>query len=275
MLVSPDEVRNEDTSGILPFQEYLLELDEKLNKREDNTIDCNEITDFSIRSCKQRYLMKERLAVLLNSPWHQVHGEARLLDPRGEILTEILAIPMKRDEKDYLFALKESFYNVHEDHIKRILLLFSSNIPCTVPEYMCSNLIGRFVAKEQKIVIVAYDKIFYSTDEKSALNNMRDNGVYVVTRKTMRHEVNKEIKKWTCTSKKDIHRFFDDTFGGDAMKERRNSYKFIEKNDEWHQESPYRRRKVRRAKQKKNKQCHLESCWKEEYVQNMLTELKI
>ena len=206
MLVSPDEVRNEDMSEIIAFQEHLLNLDTLISEKEERGNECNNTGDYQSKlTCSRRYILKNRICVLLNSPWREVHGEARLLDPNGEFLTELLEKPMNREEYNYLDSMRESFYNIYEDHVEYVIMLFSFNIPCTVPEYMCSKLIGRFVEKKGETVIVAYDKTFYSTNKELALSNMRDSGAYILARNLCRKEVNKEIlMKWCVKDLKGI-----------------------------------------------------------------------
>ena len=207
MLVSPDEVMNEDMSEIIAFQEHLLNLDKLISEKEKRGNECNNTNNHRPKlTLSGRYILKNRICVLLNSPWREVHGEARLLDPNGEFLTELLEKPMNREEYNYLDSMRESFYKIYEDHVEYVIMLFSFNIPCTVPEYMCSKLIGRFVEKNGETVIVAYDKTFYSTNKELALSNMRDSGAYILARNMCRKEVNKEILMKWCV--KDLKGFF-------------------------------------------------------------------
>lgn len=79
----------------------------------------------------------ERLVVLMNTGTHRMvrHGEARLLDPSGDIRKKILesefnSLRINNDDTVFLNILKKSFFSKF-DHEKYIICIFSHFIPCT------------------------------------------------------------------------------------------------------------------------------------------------
>ena len=174
-VVSSDEIRNGVYSCVENFREHL--------------ITCNSEPTFR---APQRYILKDRVIVLLNSPWNKSHGEARLFDPQREISNNTDERNNFR-EKDYLSTMKANFYKVFHKIEKAIILLFSFYIPCTVPTFMCSKLIGQFASDNNETVIVAYQTVFRETHLDSSYNYMTKQNVYVVGRKTIRKMVNLEI----------------------------------------------------------------------------------
>lgn len=119
-IVSFDEIDQED-HGIK--EEANRKLENALTTKNDSDIYHNYSLSF------------ERLVVLMNTPRTVRHGEARLLDPSGDIRKKILKTDfnssrIKNDETIFLNTLKESFVSKF-NHNKYIICIFSHFIPCT------------------------------------------------------------------------------------------------------------------------------------------------
>ena len=137
----------------------------------------------------QRFAQRGRVCVLLNAPWNMAHGEARLLDPMGKILFTFVDERLlqnccnacnRYEYKPYLCTMSEDFCSNFPDEIS-ILLIFSFYIPCTLPAYMCSNLISEFALKNKGIVIiVAYENVFWKTNKNLAVAFMNQLNIYLL-----------------------------------------------------------------------------------------------
>ena len=169
MMTSCREIRNRNYSAIDHFINILEELG------------CS--SDFH---APQRYFRRGRICVVLNAPWSQAHGEARLLDPTGEtVLTFVderyLRHYCTRNEfKPFLDEMTFHFRN-NFPRENAILLIFSFYIPCTIPKFMCSNLIGEFAqTRDDLTIIVAYESVFRKTKKHLARAFMNQDNVYVL-----------------------------------------------------------------------------------------------
>ncbi|MEW8547089.1 MAG: hypothetical protein AB2693_26540, partial [Candidatus Thiodiazotropha sp.] len=162
MVVSCHEIQNEDFSEMQRFSGFV----ERVNRAD------------------QRYISYGRITVLLNTPWNYAHGEARLLDPNGEILKSIIEdppFPYNRSERiNFLSLMFRSFYHAFGADSKPILLLFSYYIPCTIRGYMCSNLISEFAASFTHKMIIGYESLNIWTNEKNAYAVMNKPNIHVV-----------------------------------------------------------------------------------------------
>ena len=175
-VVSCNEICNRVYSCVENFREHL--------------ITCNRNSTF--RPC-QRYIMRDRVVVLLASPWNNSHCEARLFFPKGKISSNVENRIGFRDDKEYLPTMKNNFYKEFGVHEKAIILLFSFYIPCTVPNFMCSKLIGQFALDNNESVIVAYEKVLRGTNLDTSYHYMTEQNVCVIGRKTIRKVINWEI----------------------------------------------------------------------------------
>ena len=92
MLASKQEILHNNLSPITEYRRYLLE--------------CNDNATFQASG---RYILHKRIITLLNAAWHHKHGEARLLDPDGTILNEVLEQSLDRKENNYLTNMRQSF----------------------------------------------------------------------------------------------------------------------------------------------------------------------
>ena len=197
-VVSSDEIRNGVYSCVENFREYL--------------ITCN-----SKPTLPQRYILRDRVVVLLNSPWNNSHGEARLFDPQGKISNNIDERIVPRNEKDNLSTMKENFYKVFDESEKAIILLFSFYIPCTIPNFMCSKLVGQFASDNSETLIVAYESVFRETNRNSSYHYMTEKNVYVVGRKIIRQVVNKEVNHLYSDPDRKIKRRYKQIWYGDGQ----------------------------------------------------------
>ena len=176
MLASQREIVDMDLTAIVEFSKYLLK--------------CNDEHKFR---AWERYILYKRIVTLLNSPWHQKHGEARLLDPNSTILSDSMYQPLNRNENNYLESMKSSFFEQFDHDEIPILLMFSYFIPCTLHDHQCSRLINEYASKNDQTIIIAYETIFRETDYEIAINAMSSNNVFVLPRKYITNSVNKEI----------------------------------------------------------------------------------
>ena len=152
MLASKEELVHIDRSAIMEYGQYLLE--------------CN---DNALFKASGRFLLHKRIVTLLNSPWHNKHGEARLLDPNNIILNEVLQRELIRKEDDYLAKMRDNF-NLQFGHDDiPILLMFSYFIPCTLENHHCARLINEYAKRNNETIIVGYQTVFRETNRKTAL----------------------------------------------------------------------------------------------------------
>ena len=166
MLASSVEIRNQDYSCIQKFKKYLEYLEGMMLYRKS-----------------QRFLFKDRIVVLLNAPWSNAHGEARLLDPDGCTLSAFVDERYSRSERceqiSFLTRMKDNFcYRFGHENV--ILLLFSFYIPCTIPAFMCSNLIGEFAARSENATIIAYETLHIKTNVYLAHAFMNQKNIYIL-----------------------------------------------------------------------------------------------
>ena len=178
MFASKTEIQRRDLGAIKEYGKYLLE--------------CNSSDSFHAR---ERYILNKRIITLLNSPWNQKHGEARLLDPDGTVLSDILQKPCIRNEGDYLSQMKERFQLEFGDEEKPILLLFSYFIPCTLEDHQCARLINEYSKLNIETIFVAYQALFRDTDSHAAFEQMIGKKVKVVPKKYIEAHVNSEISR--------------------------------------------------------------------------------
>lgn len=166
MVASSAEIRNEDYSCLYKFNKYL----EYLEK-------------IPLYRISQRFLFKDRIVVLLNAPWSNAHGEARLLDPDGCILSAFVdkryACFERRERISFLTRMKDNFC-YRFGHENAILLLFSFFIPCTLPAFMCSNLIGEFALRSENTIIISYETVFRKTNKHLARAFMNQKNIYIL-----------------------------------------------------------------------------------------------
>ena len=73
MLASREEITNCDYSAINQFRNILEALSSSSEFR-----------------ASQRYFRRRRICVILNAPWSDAHGEARLMDPYGSMVSEFI-----------------------------------------------------------------------------------------------------------------------------------------------------------------------------------------
>ena len=169
MLASQEEIINCDYSAINQFRDIL----ERLGSS----------SDFR---ASQRYFRRQRICVILNAPWSDAHGEARLLDPTGEMVSEFVdnrylrQYCTKNELKPCLEIMAACFKHAFPTE-NAILLIFSFHIPCTMSKFMCSNLIGEFASKARDMhIVVSYESVFRRTKKSVALAFMNQENVYVL-----------------------------------------------------------------------------------------------
>ena len=166
MLALSVEIRNEDYSCIDKFNKYLENLEE-----------------ISLCRISQRFLFKDRIVVLLNAPWSNAHGEARFLDPDGRILSGFVdkrySCFERRERISFLTRMQRNFC-YRFDHENSIILIFSFFIPCTLPAFMCSNLIGEFASRWENTMIIAYETVFRKTNMYLARAFMNQKNIYIL-----------------------------------------------------------------------------------------------
>lgn len=162
MVVSCDEIRNEDFSEMQRFCGFI----KRVNRAD------------------QRYITHGRITVLLNAPWNSAHGEARLLDPNGEILKRILGDPTylcsRSEQVNFLSIMFREFYDAFGADSDPILLLYSYYIPCTIHGYMCSNLIREFASNFTHIIIIGYESLNIWTNQMNAYASMNKPNIHVI-----------------------------------------------------------------------------------------------
>lgn len=120
-----------------------------------------------------------RLVVLVNTPRLKRHGEARLLDPFGDIRKSIFKYPfdgsfINDNDINFLVKLKKMFLDEF-DHNRYLLVIFSHFIPCTEPNHQCAQIVNRFAEQQNTKVIVSYENVYDLTDEAEALEIMKSN----------------------------------------------------------------------------------------------------
>ena len=182
MLASKEEILHNDFSAIVEYGQYLL--------------GCN---DNASLQASRRYLHNKRIITLLNAPWHQKHGEARLLDPDDTILSEVLQRPLNRKEDNYLAKMRDSFNLQFGHEEKPVLLMFSYFIPCTLEQHHCARLINEYAKRNDETIIVGYQTVFRETNRVTAFEQI-DNNVTVVPKKYISAYVNTEIHRLFATS---------------------------------------------------------------------------
>ena len=169
MLASLEEIINCDYSAINQFRNILEGLGSS--------------SDFR---ASQRYFRRRRICVILNAPWSDAHGEARLLDPTGEMVSEFVDKKYLRQccTKNELQPCLEKMVACFKHEFpteNAILLIFSFHIPCTMSKFMCSNLIGEFASKARDMhIVVAYESVFRRTKRYLSRAFMNQENVYVL-----------------------------------------------------------------------------------------------
>ena len=187
MLASKQEIMHNDLTAIMEYGQYLL--------------GCN---DNASLQASRRYLHNKRIITLLNSPWHQKHGEARLLDPDDTILSEVLQQPLHRNEDNYLANMRDSFNVQFRNGETPILLMFSYFIPCTLEDHQCARVLNEYANRNIETIFIAYHEVFRDTDLHIALEQMMDKKVKVVPRKYIEAYVN--TKTYVQSSQLNAHR---------------------------------------------------------------------
>ena len=169
MLASREEITNCDYSAINQFRNILEGLGSSSEFR-----------------ASQRYFRRRRVCVILNAPWSDAHGEARLMDPTGEMVSDFVderyfrQNATKHEIQPALPQMMTWFQRTFPTE-NPILLIFSFHIPCTIRRFMCSNLIGEFALRNRAIhIIVAYEAEFRRTKSPLARSFMNQENVYVL-----------------------------------------------------------------------------------------------
>ena len=169
MLASREEIINCDYSAINQFRNILEGIGSSSGFR-----------------ASQRYFRRRRICVILNAPWSDAHGEARLLDPTGEMVSEFVDNRYLRQycTKNELQPCLEKMVACFKHEFpteNAILLIFSFHIPCTMSKFMCSNLIGEFASKARDMhIVVAYESVFRRTKRYLSRAFMNQENVYVL-----------------------------------------------------------------------------------------------
>ncbi|KAH3737693.1 hypothetical protein DPMN_044286 [Dreissena polymorpha] len=124
------------------------------------------------------YFMKGRSIYLRNNC---NHGEARLLDPDGEIRREITCNPhtVVDDGNNFLHDMELSFREQFGDSTRPYLLIYSHYVPCTIPLHFCAGLLKQFVKKTGYNVLVGYTDVFFQSNREHALSTLRKSGIQV------------------------------------------------------------------------------------------------
>ena len=167
MMASCDEIRNREYSVINQYRNILEGLGSSPEFR-----------------ARLRYFRRVRICIILNAPWSDAHGEARLLDPTGATFVDERYLRQScTKNKLQPFLDKMTFYfKLNFPTENAILLIFSFYIPCTIPKFMCSNLIGEFASQnvDDLTIIVAYESVFRKTKKRLARAFMNKENVYVL-----------------------------------------------------------------------------------------------
>lgn len=163
-IISDEEFEKEDTHIII-----------EAKRKFEEAIQTQHFSDIY----KNYSLLFNRLVVLVNTPRPKRHGEARLLDPFGDIRKGILKCPfngsfINDDDINFLKELKQMF--LHEfGHNRYLIVIFSHFIPCTEPIHQCAQIVNKFAEQQNTKVIVSYENVYDLTDEAEALEIMKSN----------------------------------------------------------------------------------------------------
>ncbi|KAH3741868.1 hypothetical protein DPMN_048598 [Dreissena polymorpha] len=162
-LVSAQELISNDFSFLENFKQYIQLLATK-------PVDQIPLSD--------GYYMKGRSIYLRNNG---NHGEARLLDPDGELRREITSKPHKivNECNTFLLDMELSFRKQFGDSMTPYLLIYSHYVPCTIPEHFCAELLKQFVRKTGYNVLVRNTDIFCKSNCDNALKTLRESGIRV------------------------------------------------------------------------------------------------
>ncbi|VDI16739.1 Hypothetical predicted protein [Mytilus galloprovincialis] len=159
-IVSFREINNQDFQVIVEPRNQV----ERLLARKDT--DINMYENYS--------LYFNRIAVLLNLQEPNMHGEARLLDPMGNIKNDMGLISSEEyhytNDIKFLERMKYQFYQSCGRNTEYIICVFSHHVPCTLKTHQCARLINEFSKRTNEFLIVSYEDVFYDTDEDVALN---------------------------------------------------------------------------------------------------------
>ncbi|KAH3829933.1 hypothetical protein DPMN_103164 [Dreissena polymorpha] len=125
------------------------------------------------------YFMKGRSIYLRNNC---NHGEARLLDPDGEIRKKNNTSNTQTVNDDcntFLQDMELSFREQFGDSTRPYLLIYSHYVPCTIPSHFCAGLLKQFVRKTGYNVLVGYTDVFFKSNCEKALKTLRESGIQV------------------------------------------------------------------------------------------------
>ena len=200
LLITPDEIEREDYVALEEFENYILEHGQRTAGANQGDRILYLRQDSVHRIQKERCIIKNRVVLLLNKPNPSyIHGEARLLDPRGEILRRIGALnnDIDRNEIDYLELMRRE----QQPNQQYILAMFSFFMPCTLHSHQCAELIGEFANTQSffsKIIVSYHAKYTHDTtnDPNLAHRHMRENGVRIVSKKEVAMIIDEETKSW-------------------------------------------------------------------------------
>ncbi|CAC5377445.1 unnamed protein product [Mytilus coruscus] len=120
-----------------------------------------------------------RIAVLLNLQEPNMHGEARLLDPVGNIKKDMGLISYNEyhytNDIKFLERMKYQFYQSCGRNTEYIICIFSHHVPCTLKTHQCARLIDEFSKRTNEFLIISYEDVFYDTDEDETWNILSHN----------------------------------------------------------------------------------------------------
>lgn len=127
----------------------------------------------------------DRIVVLLNElhNHHNKHGEARLVDPVGEIRDELaIERPFHEFEEpvNYLEEMEYAFESTFGEVTNSYLLIFSHYIPCTIYGHNCADVLGEFAQGTRHRMYVGYENVYQKTDKDKAVEAMKSNGIGII-----------------------------------------------------------------------------------------------
>lgn len=161
--------------------------------------------EYEIRS---GYILNDRLAVVHNcsTEFFRYHGEARVFDPDRRILQEIIPDnktggvnqtdlgnrQTNRDSASKLLAtLQDNYKETFFDLKSAVYLIYSHNIPCTIPYNECSKVLRRFADSVSNYLYVGFEAVHPDTDVLKAKKNLTHAHIILFSKR----QFNKELAK--------------------------------------------------------------------------------
>ncbi|KAH3735260.1 hypothetical protein DPMN_041724 [Dreissena polymorpha] len=125
------------------------------------------------------YFMKLPKSIYLRNNCN--HGEARLLDPDGEMRRKITSNTQAVVDEcnTFLQDMELSFREQFGDSTRPYLLMYSHYVPCTIAKHFCAGLLKQFVRKTGHNVLVGYTDVYCKSNCEKALKTLRESGIKV------------------------------------------------------------------------------------------------